>query len=48
MGFAEVRRLVYSKAIKINGVPATSANVKLKDGDVVTCGKHKTAIFKEN
>lgn len=48
MGFAEARRLVCNKAIKINSIPATNANVKLKDGDVVTCGKHKTAIFKEN
>ena len=48
MGFAEVRRLVCNEAIKINGTPATNADVKLKNDDVITCGKHRTAIFKEN
>lgn len=40
-GFAEVRRLVHAEAITVNGVLAESWDMPVKQGDVVTCGKHK-------
>ena len=43
-GFAEVRRLIEGKAITINGQPATEWNQLVNAGDVIKCGKYKTAV----
>ena len=47
-GFAEVRRLVSGGAIKINGYSATSYDEAVKDGDVITIGKHKQMTVGEH
>lgn len=43
-GFGEVRRLVHSRAVTINGVPAESWDMPVKPGDVITCGKRKRMV----
>ena len=48
IGFAEVRRFITSGAIKINDIVAIDTDTELHDGDIVKCGKHKTAIVKES
>jgi len=43
-GFAEVRRLVSGKVITVNGELAIEWNQLVHTGDVIKCGKYKTAI----
>ena len=48
LGFAEIRRFVAAGAITINGETAVNADIELNDGDIVTLGKRRVAIVKEN
>lgn len=43
-GFAEVRRLFYAGAIKVNGKTATSWNMTVEPGDVITVGTRKRMV----
>ena len=43
-GFAEVRKLVISNGVTVNDKLATEWNQLVNSGDVIKCGKHRTAI----
>lgn len=43
-GCAEVRRLVAAGAIRVNGEVATSWNMRVQLGDVITCGPRKRMV----
>ena len=47
IGYAEVRRAIASKSVLVNGLPAISAEIRLKPGDKVQFGKHKFATVEE-
>lgn len=45
-GFAEVRRLISSEAITINGELATSWDQLVYTGDILKVGKRKVCVVK--
>ena len=45
-GFAEVRRLIQSQAITINGEIATKWDQSVCIGDVLKVGKHRTYVVR--
>ena len=45
-GFAEVRRLIASQAVTINGKTATAWDQPVMVGDVLKVGKHRTCVVK--
>jgi len=45
-GFAEIRRLIQSQAVTINGEIATQWDQIVNIGDVLKVGKHRTYVVK--
>lgn len=45
IGFAEVRRAISSNAITVNGVVAYDADMIMQNGDIVTFGKKREAVY---
>lgn len=46
-GYAEVRRLVYAGAVKVNGETATSWKMAVEPGDEITVGRRKRMVVGE-
>ena len=45
IGFAEVRRAISSNAITVNGIVAYDADMIMQNGDIVTFGKKREAVY---
>lgn len=45
IGFAEVRRAISSNAITINGAVACDADMNIQNGDIITFGKKRKAVY---
>lgn len=43
-GYAEVRRLVYAGAIKVNGETVKEWNIIVNPGDEITLGRYKRMV----
>lgn len=45
IGFAEVRRAISSNAITVNSAVACDADMIMQNGDIVTFGKKREAVY---